>query len=254
MYPLKDNLAIIREEIAKYAVNGINVESYLTQNDEATLFAVIDLSIQDGKRFADASLIVRIEDERVIVEHDMNDKPLVDALTQAGIPRRRIILAYAGELVPEDSRLTGTWQDFVQNLTDDCEFFPPVTEEQITEAESSLQLKLPRDLRSLLLETNGIYNTKAKIHFVWTLEEIVRANSSLRTEEFRAKSFMPLDHLLFFANVGVDGILLAFPIAASGDVKNKDIIAWYPIEDSRPVVAFSLKNYLQRWISGKLKL
>ncbi len=254
MFPLKDNLAIVREEIAKYAVNGINVQSYLTQNEDATLFAVIDLSIQDGKRFADASLIVRIDDERVIIEHDMNDKPLVDALIQAGIPRRRIILAYAGELVPEDSRLTGTWQDFIQNLTDDCKFFPPVTEEKINEAETSLKVKLPKDLRSLLLETNGIYNTQASIHLVWTLEEILRANLALRTEEFRAKSFMPLDHLLFFANAGVDGIHLAFPIAASGDVKNKDIIAWYPIEDSRPVVAYSLKNYVQSWISGKLRL
>lgn len=254
MYPLKDKMAIIRDEIAKYAVDGINVQSHLTQNEDATLFAVIDLSIQGGKRFADASLIVRIEDERVIIEHDMNDKPLVDALTQAGIPRRRIILAYAGELIPENGKITGTWQDFVQNLTETCEFFPSVTEEDIKEVEISLKVNLPNDLRTLLLETNGIYDTHAKIHLIWTLEEIARMNLLLRTQATYAKSYMPLNHLLFFANMGIDDILLAFPIAASGDAKNKDIIAWYPIEDSRPVIAFSLKHYLQSWISGKLKL
>jgi hypothetical protein len=31
----------------------------------------------------------------------MNNKPLIDALVQAGIPRAQIILAYAGENAPE---------------------------------------------------------------------------------------------------------------------------------------------------------
>lgn len=33
----------------------------------------------------------------------MNNKPLVDALMQAGIPRAQIILGYAGEAVPESA-------------------------------------------------------------------------------------------------------------------------------------------------------
>ncbi len=35
-------------------------------------------------------LIVRIINDLVIVERDQNDKPLVDALVQAGIPARRL--------------------------------------------------------------------------------------------------------------------------------------------------------------------
>ena len=47
------------------------------------------------------SLLVRILPGVVVIERDQNDKPLVDALVQAGIPREKIILAYAGEPVPE---------------------------------------------------------------------------------------------------------------------------------------------------------
>lgn len=38
---------------------------------------------------------------------DMNNQPPVDALVQAGLPRERIILAYAGEPVPESVRKDG---------------------------------------------------------------------------------------------------------------------------------------------------
>lgn len=32
----------------------------------------------------------------------MHNKPLVEALVQAGIPREKIVLAYAGEPVPQE--------------------------------------------------------------------------------------------------------------------------------------------------------
>jgi len=54
------------------------------------------------KRFARMGLLVRLVRNRIIIEHDMNDKILLDALLQAGIPREMIILAYAGEPVPEE--------------------------------------------------------------------------------------------------------------------------------------------------------
>jgi hypothetical protein len=46
-------------------------------------------------------LIVHCIDNLIIVDRDINNKPLVDALVQAGVPRSQIILAYAGEPVPE---------------------------------------------------------------------------------------------------------------------------------------------------------
>ncbi len=99
--PLDVLLLTVVEEVGKYAKKGLNGQDYLTQSDDRLLIAVVGWSIQHGKRYADASLIVRIVDDWVVIERDQNDKPLVDALVQNGIPRRQIVLAYAGESVPE---------------------------------------------------------------------------------------------------------------------------------------------------------
>jgi hypothetical protein len=52
-------------------------------------------------RFTATSIVVHLRGDTLIIEHDDNDRPLVDALVRAGIPRSKIILAYAGEPVPE---------------------------------------------------------------------------------------------------------------------------------------------------------
>lgn len=49
----------------------------------------------------DTGLLVRLVGERIIVERDVNDKPLVDALIQAGVDRSLIVLKYAGEPADE---------------------------------------------------------------------------------------------------------------------------------------------------------
>lgn len=99
---LMDQLEKIREIIVGYVKPAHNGGTcYLTENPDHRDFVVIDIYKFQGKRHADASLIVRIEPDYLIIERDMNNKPLVDALVQAGIPRDKIILAYAGEPVPE---------------------------------------------------------------------------------------------------------------------------------------------------------
>lgn len=54
-----------------------------------------------GKRIVNNALIVQVLGDKVIIEEDKNSKMLLDALLQAGVPREQIILAYAGEPVPE---------------------------------------------------------------------------------------------------------------------------------------------------------
>jgi hypothetical protein len=92
---------IVREVVAGYTGRALNGYSYLTQSDDGTIFTVVDVSRVEGKHFSGISLVVRIFEEVVIVERDQNDKLVVDALMQAGIARDKIILAYAGEPVPE---------------------------------------------------------------------------------------------------------------------------------------------------------
>jgi hypothetical protein len=46
------------------------------------------------------SLVARVVQGRIVIEHDSNDRPVLDALLAAGVPREQIILAYAGESRP----------------------------------------------------------------------------------------------------------------------------------------------------------
>ena len=84
-----------------YAGKGLNGYSYLTSSDDQQIFTVVDIATVRGKRFADTGLIVRFLHDKIIIERDVNDKILADALMQAGVPPEQIVLAYAGETVEE---------------------------------------------------------------------------------------------------------------------------------------------------------
>lgn len=93
----------VRQVVAGYTGKVLNGYSYLTQNEDGSVFTVVDVAQIKGKHVSGVSLVVRIVDDKVIVERDQNDKVIMDALVQAGIKREDIILAYAGEDVPEIS-------------------------------------------------------------------------------------------------------------------------------------------------------
>ena len=102
MESLANRIDLIHRIVAEYAKPALTGESsYLTQSDDGKILSVFDIRTIDGRSRADTGLVVRVEGKYIIIEHDMNDKPLVDALVQAGIPREQIVLAYAGEPVPE---------------------------------------------------------------------------------------------------------------------------------------------------------
>jgi hypothetical protein len=45
-------------------------------------------------------VMAHIEGDVVIIDEDLTDRPLVEALVRAGIPREKIVLAYTGEPLP----------------------------------------------------------------------------------------------------------------------------------------------------------
>ncbi|MBI5931646.1 MAG: XisI protein [Chloroflexi bacterium] len=95
---------IVYEVITGYTGKALNGYSYLTQDEEHTLLTVVDVAQSKEKsepHYVGVSVIVRIMGDMVIIDRDQNDKLVIDALVQAGIPREQIILAYAGESVPE---------------------------------------------------------------------------------------------------------------------------------------------------------
>ena len=86
-----------RKVIGGYAGKALNGYSYLTTSPDETVFTVIAVGKIRGERFVNVGLVVRLIGERIVVERDVNEKPLVDALMQAGIPQSQIVLAYGGE-------------------------------------------------------------------------------------------------------------------------------------------------------------
>jgi hypothetical protein len=87
----------VHDVVMGYARKGLNSQSYFTHNDDNTIFSVVTVTANNTSF---VSLLVRIYNSMVIVEQDRNNKALVDALLQAGIPRESIILAYKGESIP----------------------------------------------------------------------------------------------------------------------------------------------------------
>jgi hypothetical protein len=92
---------IVADVMSGYAVKGLNGYSVLASTPDQNFLTVVSVANVRGQHLTTTSLIVHIETDKIIIEQDINNKPLVDALTQAGIPRSQIILAYAGEPVPE---------------------------------------------------------------------------------------------------------------------------------------------------------
>lgn len=97
-----DNLKSVVEEVMRgYSGEGLNGYSYFMHDDARDVMSIVGKYTVHGEQLVDTSLLVRFVADRVIVERDVNNKPLVDALIQAGISREQIILGYAGEPIKE---------------------------------------------------------------------------------------------------------------------------------------------------------
>lgn len=98
MDTLGDTLYHVLEGYAGRALNGY---SFLLSSPERRVFAIVSIGHVRDRDIVDTGLLVRLVGERIIVERDVNDKPLVDALVQAGVGREHIVLKYAGEPADE---------------------------------------------------------------------------------------------------------------------------------------------------------
>jgi hypothetical protein len=90
---------ILRDTISEYACEGLNGYTYMTSNDEQTKHTIVAVVHDDNIPPVFTNLIAHLEGDMIVIYHDANNKPLVDALVQNGIPRDKIILAYAGETI-----------------------------------------------------------------------------------------------------------------------------------------------------------
>jgi hypothetical protein len=82
-----------------YAVHAVGGEMVAIHNDDNSAFSVLFIGNTGDHDVINPVVMLRIANGLVIIDMDQTNKPLVDALTQAGVPREKIILAYAGESI-----------------------------------------------------------------------------------------------------------------------------------------------------------
>jgi hypothetical protein len=90
---------ILRREVAGYVGQSPNSTAYFVENREKHLFAVVvvpDVSSQKST----IMVMARLDNGNVVIETDKTNKPLYQALLQAGVAAHRIILHYEGIVEP----------------------------------------------------------------------------------------------------------------------------------------------------------
>lgn len=94
----------VRHEVDQYAGNTHDASLHAVLDDQSSTYLVVSVPEKAADRPAWVTVMAKIVRDRVVILEDTAmDKPLVDALMHnAGIPRERIILAYAGETLPEE--------------------------------------------------------------------------------------------------------------------------------------------------------
>lgn len=97
-------IEIVQREVADYAGPTYKGTTYYSQDDQHQLYSVI--IVPDLPRPFPARIVVmaRVIGDRVVIDEDTTDRPLYEELMRSGIPREQIVLAYAGETLPDEER------------------------------------------------------------------------------------------------------------------------------------------------------
>ena len=118
-------------------------------------------------------------------------------------------------------------------------------------AEIGLGAALPPALRDLLTETNGVTGEYG-LNLIWPLERIVADNLAFRANDQFRRLYMPFDPFLFFGDAG-NGDQFAYAIL-DGEVRMPDIFVWDHENDSRLWVAPDLRQFIEWWAGGRLRV
>lgn len=149
------------------------------------------------------------------------------------------------------------WKDTIKKFFTQSEFGEtisfnePVNEFSLFEAESMLCIEFPMELKTCLLESNGVQGEYG-LGLIWDVDRILDTNLQFRKNIDFTELYMPFDNLLFFADAG-NGDQFFFPILGTKNVRD-DVFVWNHENDSRSWVAPNLKTYFEWWLSGKLTI
>ncbi len=91
---------IVKDTVLTYASGGSDLETFVLSNQEKNIYAVLVTDVPVQQQPMNIVVSARVIGDKVVIDEDTTDRPLIDALVQKGIPRENIICAYAGEAVP----------------------------------------------------------------------------------------------------------------------------------------------------------
>jgi len=97
-------IAIVQREVEDYARGEtLRAITYPVSDTGRQTYAI--LVIPDYPRHSRAAIVVaaRVVGDSVIIDEDITDRPLWEELVRAGIPREKIVLAYVGETLPDQT-------------------------------------------------------------------------------------------------------------------------------------------------------
>jgi hypothetical protein len=141
----------------------------------------------------------------------------------------------------------GPWRSLIRGLASDAEFAASASTAQVFAAEKAIGVSLPDDLRSLLLESDGVRaNHGADV--IWSCADLAKGNLEFRNTEAFRELYMPFDNLLFIADDG-GGDQFAFAIAADGRIATGYIYRWDHETDGRAWFSSHLTQYPERRLS-----
>jgi hypothetical protein len=130
------------------------------------------------------------------------------------------------------------WRDILDEF-ESAELRDPVDPGTLDRIEAALAQSLPQDLRSFLLESNGLedeYGTEV----IWPAERILGDNLSFRGDEQYKSLYMPFDSLVFFGDNG-GGDQFAYVRTP----ERNEVFVWDHETDSRHLVSPGLEVYVR---------
>lgn len=135
------------------------------------------------------------------------------------------------------------WKELIMNspdVSDNIKFNSPASSADFESVEKNLNIKLPINLKNLLLEFNG------DSWFILSTERIIEDNLMMRA----ITGFMSLDSILFIASNGCGDY---FGYAITGDGLRDDLIYFWDHElDNRIYKACSLEELIRKYYSSEI--
>ena len=147
--------------------------------------------------------------------------------------------------------MTDDWKTYITSLHSRAAFHAAAAADDLQRTESGLRVALPRDLRALLAQSDGVAGRYGE-GLVWPSAQILKVNLEFRSSPSFRDLYMPFDALLFFADAG-NGDQFAYRIL-NGRATEHDIYLWDHENDSRSWKASTLRQYLEWLSTGRMQV